>query len=311
LKSLNTRLFLQVSTKEFAQALAWLFRTSHAETPAAWFETAYAYIQEKLSCSFCDVLSVEGSEGIQAAMREIAFQQMYVQNENLWERMAEAAEPFKAEPALLRPLVACLSGALSKSVLDEGFYWIRERLLTLTAAVAREVPLTFADLIESEHEIDRNLLETLLIGAARHHNSYTGRASAIRLLGCMRRVSLPVIEVLQSCMQDVEFVKDAVLDSLPDFRRLESISLIRHLLRGLHDESALACYATAQLLSKIALFEDTTPSARQEILDGLAEAIRDPKSRRYVYFYYVDGVVPNMPRLDQVFVEAMMLVTAL
>lgn len=84
------------------------------------------------------------------------------------------------------------------------------------------------------------------------------------------------------------------MDAVGLFRNFDQ-TLLRRLVDGLSDASALAAYASAQILTSIARSEKTRPEQRRFILRALTEAVADPASRRAVHSWYVEGGCPASP----------------
>jgi hypothetical protein len=144
----------------------------------------------------------------------------------------------------------------------------------------------------------------LLAEAAVHHNTFPGRGAAIRMLGVLRRGSPAVLDALLHALLDVPGNRQAALDAIASLRDVDS-ALIERLETTLLGPSASAAWAAAQLLAVFGQDARVPPSVRARIIDSLARAIRDPRSRRTVHFSFVDSAIPDMPKLDDVCVDAL------
>jgi hypothetical protein len=217
-----------------------------------------------------------------------------------------AAEKIRDNPELFPLLLRWLEVVLDEGVRDPEDPFTNERctLLELTAAAAHHSPATFARFADPDQ------YEPLLYLVIRYHNSYPGRAAAVRLLGYLRRISPRVVDALHYATRDVTQVQEAVMDAASLFRKLDG-TFIERLVEGLDSPSAMAAYSTAHILSAIGRSERTSPEQRRQILSSLASAISRPASRRTVHFWYVDACVPGQPRLADTFYSAMLKVAGM
>jgi hypothetical protein len=198
---------------------------------------------------------------------------------------------FAHQHTLAQPLVTKLQNALSDQSKD---HWRQRRIaLAFAAALAEAAPATFAN------AADPNQLHRILIQAVEDANSFSARRFALTTLAHLRRVSVEVAAALRTAQRDVAKVQEDALQAVTHFRRVEG-NLIPALVEGLYDQSAAAAYATGQLLSALGKSETTTQVQRQAILEALADAIRDPQSKRDVYV--MDGyILKYLGTLDQLF----------
>jgi hypothetical protein len=191
----------------------------------------------------------------------------------------------------------------ARDLLEESLYgsplnFERSLLLELTAGAAELARDTF------RRHADPAVLEPLLARAVRFHNTWTGRAAAMRLLGFLQRGSEATLDALKAALRDVHYVQRAALEAAPRLRQVDS-TILPDLLEMLYDESAVTAYATAQLLATLGQSEKTRPETRRTIIDALSAAARDSRSHRTVYFSFVDAAIPDMPQLDDSFAAAL------
>lgn len=171
-------------------------------------------------------------------------------------------------------------------------------VLDATAAAAELNPDTFRSCTNPE------LLGGLLADAASHQNSVVVRTTAIRLLGALRHGSKPVLDTLRQSLHDVPDVWQSSLDAIPRLAAVDD-KLVRDLMPALYSPSGRVAWVSARLLTAIGRSADTKPKVREEIVDALARAARDPRSRRMVHVSYSEGVLPPAPELDDVFADAL------
>ncbi len=226
----------------------------------------------------------------------------------------KAAEPVKNNKPLFRLLLHWLVRSLEASPRDPPLYAKVENMLLAVAGAAGAEPMTLLNLATDDPALAR--LEPLLVGAATHRGGRAGRCSAITLLGYLRRGSREALRALQAAMSDVEDVRQGAFLAVVNFRNVEDADLAALVGRpetatGLYHASAMAAFATAQLLVALARGERTTAGQRAQIQTALADAIRHPGSHRVVHFGYTAAQIPDMPRLDQAFYRSLMRVAGL
>jgi len=154
--------------------------------------------------------------------------------------------------------------------------WSRRRIVTACAGVVAErLPGLFA-----QQAGDRQL-ERDLIAAMNDPNSFNVRRFAFSALSHLPRVSAQVWHALPLAIRDVGEVQQDALQAVAHFRRIEG-DLTAALTEALFNPSAAAAYASAQMLEALGRSEKTTAEERQVILLALAQAVRDPRSRREV-----------------------------
>jgi hypothetical protein len=290
---------------EFSGFALALMREHRDVDPALFPAITEQALRERYTTRMAEVLNLE-LEQMRAEMKRIG-SLIYVKNHDYFEEALTAVKPIREDPGLFPLLLAWLVHLLQEDVQDgDSHYSIRYRLLVMTAAAAEQAPLAFVDALDAGDAVDTFVLERLLMVAARRHDSYPGRRAAVTLLGSLPQVGSGAAEAIQLAMLDVDDVQRGALDAARRFQGREISSLLPELERGLYHQSALAAFTASRILETLALSEHARPEQRREVLNLLAQAIRDPRSRRYVHFYYVDAKLPNMPRLDQAFYNAMM-----
>jgi len=260
-------------------------------------------LQQLFSTSFADILRLE-PEAMKREMKAVATLLLYSPTSDVHRAIREAAAQLKEDQDLFRFVLLWLTKLLQDSVQDSRFDSKRCYLLLTMAAAAELSPATFSNLADPEE------LEPLLILTAKYQSSYSGRAAALTLLGFLRRVTAEGVQALHAAMKDVTYVQQSALDAVLRFRRLDG-EILPLLFEGLYHPSAMAGYATAQLLAALGRSDRTYPEQRRQILRALADAVRDPRSERVVHFGYVNARVPALPRLNHSYYRAMMQVAAI
>jgi hypothetical protein len=226
----------------------------------------------------------------------------------------QAAAPVKNNKALFQLLLRWLRRSLHGATSEPPLYRKGPSLLLAVAGAAAAEPVTLLNLVTEDPQLAG--LETLLVDAATRFRSRAGRCAALTLLGYLRRATRDVLSAMQSAMTDSQDVRDGALLAITHFRQfdgadLDALTGRSETTTGLYHDSAMAAFATAQLLVALARGERTTAAQRAQILAALADAIRHPRSRRVVHFGYTDAQVPDMPRLDQAFYRALVSVAGL
>lgn len=175
------------------------------------------------------------------------------------------------EPSLIDVLINLFENAI-----EDDSWQARRITLASVATVAEQMPSTFA------RRIDQDKLIRLLINVARTDHNVDVRSFAVQTLSLLRRTTTSIANLLQILIRDVKEVQNAVLEACKRFREVDD-SVIPILLKGLSEESTIGAYSTTQLLAALGRSDGVSFSQRQSILTGLAEAIRDKRSRREVY----------------------------
>jgi hypothetical protein len=274
------------------------------EPETALTTLADSILDETFGITWAHVLRLSSSAAMGETLKKIASQNVYSPVTGVRSSAQKAAERVKRDPDLLPLFIQWVESSLRERPQDPRLYMKRDQLLLITATAAEQSPSTFAN------HADPDLLEPLLLEAVELHNSYVGRKAAISLLGFLRRVTPSVARALQAAMRDVPAVQRGALDAALRFRKLDG-DILEKLFLGLYHESAAAAYATAQLLAALGQSDQTRPPQRRQILTALAEAIRDPRSRRPLHLWHVDARVPALPRLDQALYRSMMQVAGM
>ena len=223
----------------------------------------------------------------------------YVQDENQTLAFGKMIEEV---PLLFPMILEWLESLLLENIRDDTLCRIRGGLLELAAAGSIYQPATFANLAGSTR------LGQILPEVAQHHNSYPGRYAAIILMSYLRRMMPQTLHSLRAALRDVEKVRRETLEAVPHFRKFDP-EILPLLFAELYSRSATVAYAAAQLLAALGRSDKTTAEQRKAILIELAQAVRDPRSRRGLYEMQGSGWVhknkgdylrvSNRTRLDQ------------
>lgn len=159
-------------------------------------------------------------------------------------------------------------------------------------------------------------VESVLVELVQTHNSYPGRQAAITLLSYRGLITKEVIEALHSGLHGVTFVQKAALASIERFTRLDDkeddkkddkkTETLEELCKDLKHNSATIAYATAKLLSTLALRGNLSSTQREKIKTELAKAIDDSNSNRVVHLWHVPAKIPKLPTLKQLFYQELL-----
>ncbi|WP_396449135.1 caspase family protein [Actinomadura sp.] len=179
--------------------------------------------------------------------------------------------------------------------------YLRSYVLQLLAAAADINRDTF------RRAADPSRFEGLLVEALLFAYAYPTRTSAAKLLGILRLGSEAVLDALLKALSDVQFVRLAAIDAIPELRGIDQAAVDR-LTRGLHEPSATRAWAAAQLLAAIARTRTLPDGLRTMIIDALAGAVADPRSHRTIHFAHTISAIPEMPQLDDAFADALRMV---
>ncbi|MES2112212.1 MAG: caspase family protein [Bacteroidota bacterium] len=244
---------------------------------------------ERCKTSFYKILRLPNDQ-IRQRFEEIAANNLYVAIDYRRLTFSTAITQVYQDPALFKTLLTWLWQRLEKSVNDGYLESVSFFLLIIIAETADNLEATF---INWPH---LPKLKPLLVEAAKSHNSYPGRAAAIKLLMHFR-VDTEIVEVLKIATRDVFDVHNAVFDTASRFNKIDE-RVFPELVNGLYDESAMTAFTIGKLLTAVGRSDYTAPARRREILKALTDAARDARSQRLIHFSYADAVLPDIPRLD-------------
>jgi hypothetical protein len=177
-------------------------------------------------------------------------------------------------------------------------YWEVTHVMEVTAAAAELSPDRF------RASADAETLSQLLAEAVLHLNGWVGRAVAARLLGALRHESEDVLDALQRSLQDISNVWQEALDAVPKLIAVD-YRLVTNLLKELRHSDGRVAWTASRLLTTIGRSAATPSAVRSEIITALARAARDPGARRTVHLTFSNGMLPQMPELDDVFADAL------
>ena len=198
---------------------------------------------------------------------------------------------------LFAPLLDHLEDALTAA--DD---WPPRRIaLAVTAAAAEALPAHFG------RRADPTRLEGHLVQAARDAESFSTRRFALTALSHLRRVTPAVAGALLAALRDAGRVQQDALAAAERFRLAEG-DIVPALAAALQEESAATAYAAAQVLA--ALGRSAQAAAhRPAIIEALAAALRDARSRRGVYVLDKEQKIKYLGRLDEAFYRVLVQVT--
>ncbi|WP_298404920.1 caspase family protein [uncultured Chloroflexus sp.] len=192
------------------------------------------------------------------------------------ERIADAIRDLLAiHDCLLPELLARLRNT------DAG--WPAQRIaLAALARCATAMPEWFNALAASSD------LVSLLLSSAVSQVSFDARRFAITALAALREITGEVLTALFRLVGDIVELQNDIIDAARRFNRLHrdlGERLPDELVQALTGESAVRAYVAAQVLEALGTSTATmiTPGLRRQIVALLADALRDPRSRRSVW----------------------------
>jgi hypothetical protein len=148
-----------------------------------------------------------------------------------------------------------------------------------------------------------DIWEPLLTDWAQNHAHWVVRTAAIRLLGCLRRVSKSISHALLAAASDIEFVQIAAREAVRQFRRIDG-DILSTLFQGLANPCPSTASATALLLESLALGE-ASGRDRLRIAQALeqAAAVAPNVPIHHIKTHPVtwQQIIYNADRLDRVF----------
>lgn len=217
-----------------------------------------------------------------------------------WGNNASVAQEGVTQAGFTELLCEWLIVALGENLNDPPRpYYERTALLDLLAGSATAAPASFARCKSLER------LQPWLIAVTQAHHSYTGRADAMLLLGYFRSLSLDVLPALRSALADCEPAREAAMEAALMFRIVDE-KVLQELIQYLYDESSSLAFAAARLLTTLGRHDKTSTIGRKRILEALAEAVRDPRSRRPLHFDAGLAPAPEVSKLNDFFYNALL-----
>lgn len=227
-----------------------------------------------------------------------------------WSHAASAAQAGLEVPGYVELLCDWLSLALSEDINDPGhtINFERSYLLELLAGAASLAPVRY------QQHAEKIGLQSRLIEVVIHNKTFVSRSDGIRLLGYQRKLTSEMLPAIHSALMDVEHVRVAAIESMNHFRQLDH-QVFDQLVKWLKDESGLVAYASAKLLVTIARHAQggrlnergkTGNRLRGQIVEALADAIRNPLSDRRLEFGPNNHLVPDVPNLCDFFYECLL-----
>lgn len=253
--------------------------------------------------------NVFGPEGGQGKLSEIG--QMFYSSSSTeydrWKYGAGIAKDGLDQPGFLELLTEWTIEALAESIRDVGnFDSERGYLIELLAGCAMNAPARWHSLAQ------RDRIQPYLLRATIEQNWFTGRCDAVRLLGYLRHLSLELLPALHAATCDVPFVCDAAIEAMGLFRRMNP-EVFSEIQRWLSDESGLIAYATAHLMTAIGRHSQlagkadrTATQLRRNLIQILAERVRDPKTQRTLDFGSNTAPTPEIPQLCDFLFDCML-----
>jgi hypothetical protein len=224
-----------------------------------------------------------------------------------WNSCAYIAKNGVEAPGFLELLTEWTIESLNESIRDEEkFNAERTYLIELLSGCAMNAPARWHGLPQ------RDRIQSQLLRATMEQNMFTGRCDAVRLLGYGRHLSSGLLPALQAAMRDVEYVRNAAIESMALFRRMDP-EVFPEIERWLTDESGLIAYATARLLTAIGRHSQlagkadrTATQLRRNVIQTFAERIREPQSQRPLDFGSYSAPTPEIPQLCDFLFDCML-----
>lgn len=187
---------------------------------------------------------------------------------------------------------------------QDDLYHFASELLSLLAASVEAYPDLFDGVLndKANHRLCASLATNLPL-IAQTHSTFTGRQSALVLLGYLRKVTPEVCMALTAAMHDVPQVQYIALASIERYREIDG-KLISQLAPMLSAESAVTAYMGARLLYYLAQNEYLESERRDSVIKVLRAAALQPKNQRDVYVFEESSGTGNcqirhVGRLDQ------------
>jgi HEAT repeat protein len=242
----------------------------------------------------------------QEKLREQIFQigKSYFISVDYWKNATDAALKVKEKPELLPLLLQWFLTTLDEDKNDIFVYYKTTDILSVLSYTAQYMPAAFA----SKTDPSLSILEKSLIDIVKYYNSFPARSSAMYLLSYLRWVTADVVQALTDANRDVSYVQQAAIEAVVQFRHIDG-DILPVLFENLSSPSASLAYATVQMLTTIGLDEQTSSEQRKSILANLAEAIREPLSKREIYLLtssFNNSTITYVGTLNQVFYKVLL-----
>ncbi|MFN3372813.1 MAG: hypothetical protein ACK44M_04500, partial [Chloroflexus sp.] len=183
--------------------------------------------------------------------------------------------------------------------------WPAQRIaLAALARCATAMPERFNALAASSD------LVSLLLSSTVNQASFDARRFAITALAALREITGEVLTALFRLAGDVADMQNDVIAAARRFNRLHrdlGERLPDELVQARTGESAVRAYVAAQVLDALGTSTATmiTPGLRRQIVALLADALRDPRSRRSVWRWNGSDV-EEAGTLNQYFYRALL-----
>lgn len=238
--------------------------------------------------------------------------------------LSEIAQLQRSAPVNLDSMRAVLLRLLTELRADQSGHaqaqlWNRaSEALSVTAAYVEAAPRLFFELIAASARLQsdedtalRDKLESALVGAVRHHRTFTGRAAAMMLLSQFRQLTPAVCHAIDFALQDVSYVQNTTLKAIPRYRSATSSAvetLCKALLRP--GGSALQRALRAQLLIGLLRNGRLDPELEANIENALAQAAQTVPPEAVYTILPLPGSIANhaifyLGELDQLFYTAL------
>ena len=187
---------------------------------------------------------------------------------------------------------------------QDDLYYFASELLSLLAASVEAYPELFDGVLndKANHRLCASLATNLPL-IAQTHSTFTGRQSALVLLGYLRKVTPEVCMALIAAMHDVPQVQYIALASIERYREIDG-EVISQLAPMLSTESAVTAYMGARLMYFLARNEYLESEQRDSVINLLRSAALQPNNQRDVYVFEESSGTANcqirhIGRLDQ------------
>jgi hypothetical protein len=309
---LETRECLSFELVDFCTVLIEVLRlnpnepinTSLATEARQKFQSKYVFSWAKI----CQITDSTEQLGHLKAIGETFYTKKSSEMER-WKESVSTAQPGMEHSGFLELLCEWSIIALTENMADPESAGLEScYLLELIAGAVSLAPARFLQCSSSIQ------LRSLLVAAVLNSQFYPARSDAVRLLGYFRHLSLDILPALSAALGDVEQVREGAIEAMSLFRQMDS-NVLNEIENWLTDESGLVAYATARLLTAIGRHAQTTgrlerhrsaTMLRQEIVEILAKAVRDPRSNRRLDFGSGNFPAPVVPRLCDFFYDCML-----
>ncbi len=298
---------------EFFRSIKTLFLNKQRNLDQITAEEIEAHILSNDTENFSSLQDVDNIQKLFNRMGSL----LYV-NKDDSQRWVSATEKIQQYPKLLLFLMRALSLLLAKSPNDENHYLsFRHNLLCITAGAAQHLPELFANITYRESpewftQEEIGCFKQQLITAATSFNSFPARGAALKLLGQFAEPALDIMKTIERAIFDEPFVNECAFQVVNNLNQCHDRRFIEELIAKLSLDNPEAAYSPEvayviiKILKTIANRPDCPSETKNLIITTLVKCLDDDRAKQFVYFYFADTKIPDLPRLDAVLYEAVL-----